>query len=146
VYRPMTLAAAFAGLVLATPLPAALADTTLQPDERGGVEFLSKDGELRCGITEEEVVCSSHHFKNPPLQDGQPTNGVIFHQDGAFRYAIGDSATPSDKLPRLDYGTYHAVGWTIVAADDGSLKFTYDALGRTMYVSLDKVTTSDYPG
>jgi hypothetical protein len=140
--RTMTLAIAFAGLVLTAPLPMALADTTLQPDQWGGVSFRTQSEQLRCGVTKEQVVCSSHHFTNPPLQNGVPTNGVIFHNDGAFRYAIGDSATPADKLLALTPGTYHAVGWTIVAAEDGSLTFTYDADGNSMYVSLDKVTTT----
>jgi hypothetical protein len=38
----------------------------------------------------------------------------------------------------LDYRTYRAVGWTIVAAEDGT-RFTNDRTGHGMFVSIENV-------
>ena len=40
----------------------------------------------------------------------------------------------------IDYRTYSAVGWTIVATTDGT-RFTNDRTGHGAFVSIEKVET-----
>ena len=111
--------------------------TTLQPNERGSVYFYTKAQKVFCAVDESSVSCQAK-FTNTPLQDGVRTNGVRFTRDGAVDYVIGDA----DVRPELtlDYTTYRAFGWTIVAADDDSVAFRYNATDHGIYVSIDKVT------
>jgi len=110
--------------------------TTLQPNERGFVYFYTKSRKVFCAVDDERVSCQYPMRTN---RDGVRSNGVTFTRDGSVDYVIGDADVRPDLT--LDYKTYRAFGWTIVAADDDSLAFRYDATGHGIHVSIDKVTT-----
>jgi hypothetical protein len=115
----------------ATPAPGA---EVLAP-ENGYVFIETKSGQTRCQLNEDEVGCEAQ-FTNSPTQDGVRTNGVRLTADGAVDWIVGNLG--DIPVVTLDYRTYRAVGWTIVAAEDGT-RFTNDRTGHGMFVSIEKV-------
>jgi hypothetical protein len=107
------------------------------PPENGYVFVETKSGKTRCQINEDEVGCEAQ-FTNSPMQDGVRANGVRLTADGAVEWIVGNLG----DIPAvtLDYRTYGAVGWTIVAAKDGT-RFTNDRTGRGMVVAVEGVET-----
>ena len=82
----------------------------------------------------DNVGCESD--SNAPVVDGQPANGVEVSSGGSSRWVLGNlGAMPTTTI---DYGTYSAVGWTIVADSTGTT-FTNDGTGHGMFVSTDRV-------
>lgn len=75
-------------------------------------------------------------------QYGTQMNLAVVRPNGALTWDIGnipgsDQALASDIV--LDYGqTYHINGWTILPTFDGT-RFTSDATGHGMFVSIDNV-------
>jgi hypothetical protein len=57
--------------------------------------------------------------------------------DGQFQWVKADLGE-LEGIVTMEYQTYGAVGWTIVATADGT-KFTNDRTGRGMTVSTEKV-------
>lgn len=95
----------------------------------------TKSGKTRCQLDEQEVGCEST-FTNAPEVDGMPANGVRLSADGELSWVVGNlGAIPAVTL---DYRTYSALGWTIEAAESGT-RFTNDATGRGMVVSVEGV-------
>ena len=105
------------------------------PPENGYVFIETKSGQTRCQLNEDEVGCEAQ-FTNTPMQDGVRTNGVRLTADGAVDWIVGNLG--DRPVVTLDYRTYRALGWTIVAAEDGT-RFTNDRTGHGMFVSIEKV-------
>jgi hypothetical protein len=107
----------------------------LPPDDSGYVFIETKSGQIRCQLEEQSVGCEAP-FENPPVQGGQPANGVTVSADGSMRWIVGNLG----DIPAvtIDYRTYSAVGWTIVATSDG-IRFTDQATKHGMFVSIEKV-------
>lgn len=115
----------------AAPAPGA---EVLAP-ENGYVFIETKSGQTRCQLNEDEVGCEAQ-FTNSPMQDGVRTNGVRLTADGTVDWIVGNLG--DIPVVTLDYRTYRAVGWTIVAAENGT-RFTNDRTGHGMFVSIGKV-------
>jgi hypothetical protein len=117
-----------------TPAPPAPGAEVLAP-ENGYVFIETKSGQTRCQLNEDEVGCEAQ-FTSSPMRDGVRTNGVRLTADGAVEWIVGNLG--DIPVVTLDYRTYRAVGWTIVAAEDGT-RFTNDRTGHGMFVSVEKV-------
>jgi hypothetical protein len=109
----------------------------LPPQESGYVFIETKSGQTRCQINEGEVGCEAQ-FTNSPMQDGVRANGVRLTADGAVEWVVGNLG--DIPVVTLDYRTYRALGWTIVAAEDGT-RFTNDDTGHGMVVAIEGVET-----
>lgn len=72
------------------------------------------------------------------MQDGTRANGVNLSADGTVDWVLGNLG--DIPVVTIDYRTYSAVGWTIVASSDGT-RFTNDRTGHGMFVSIEKVET-----
>jgi hypothetical protein len=121
-----------------TPTPTApTPDAEVLPPENGYVFIETKSGQTRCQLNEDAVGCEAP-FTNAPLQDGVRANGVRLTADGAVEWVVGNLG--DIPVVTLDYRTYRAVGWTIVAAEDGT-RFTNDDTGHGMVVAIEGVET-----
>ena len=108
---------------------------TLAPSDTGYVYIETKSGLTRCQLNAKSVGCESD-FTNPPVVNGAPANGVEVTADGTVQWIsgnLGDIPT----VP-LDYATYHAVGWTIDAREDGT-QFTNDGTSHGLFISTEGV-------
>ena len=109
----------------------------LPPDQNGYVFIETKSGKTRCQINKTSVGCEAD-FTNSPLQDGEHANGVNITANGSVQWVLGNlGAIPTVTI---DYKTYDAAGWTIIATTDGT-RFTNNGTGHGMFVSIEKVTT-----
>lgn len=107
---------------------------TLPPD--GGFVFIeTKSGLTRCQIDTSSVACEAQ-FTNSPMVDGGRANGVEVTAAGEQRWVLGNLG--DIPVVTIDYRTYAAVGWTIVA-DDAGTRFTNDATRHGMFVSVERV-------
>ncbi len=109
----------------------------LPPDESGYVFIETKSGQTRCQIDEQAVGCEAP-FTNSPMQDGVRANGVNLTADGDVEWIVGNLG--DIPVVTIDYRTYSAVGWTIVATSDGT-RFTNQRTKHGMFVSIEKVET-----
>ena len=109
----------------------------LPPDESGYVFIETKSGQTRCQIDEEAVGCEAP-FTNAPMQDGVRANGVNLTAGGSVEWIVGNLG--DIPVVTIDYRTYSAVGWTIVATSDGT-RFTNQRTRHGMFVSIEKVET-----
>jgi hypothetical protein len=109
----------------------------LSPDESGYVFIETKSGQIRCQIDEQAVGCEAQ-FTNTPMQDGVRANGVNLTADGTVGWIVGNLG--DIPVVTIDYRTYSAVGWTIVATSDGT-RFTNQRTKHGMFVSIEKVET-----
>lgn len=108
---------------------------TLPPNDNGYVYIETRSGKTRCQISADNVGCESD-FSDAPIIDGQPATGVEISAGGSNRWVLGNlGAMPTTTI---DYATYQAVGWTIVADGTGTT-FTNDTTGHGMFVSTDRV-------
>ena len=107
------------------------------PDDSGYVFIETKSGQTRCQIDEQSVGCEAP-FTNTPMQDGVRANGVNLSADGTVRWIVGNLG--DIPVVTIDYRTYSAVGWTIVATSDGT-RFTNQRTKHGMFVSIEKVET-----
>jgi len=108
---------------------------TLEPNANGYVYIETKSGITRCQISANTVGCESE-FTDSPIIDGVHANGVEVSASGSNRWVLGNlGAMPTTAI---DYDTYQAVGWTIVAGSDGT-RFTNDDTGHGMFVSTERV-------
>jgi hypothetical protein len=107
------------------------------PPENGYVFIETKSGQTRCQLSQDEVGCEAP-FTNSPLQDGLRANGVRLTADGSVEWIVGNLG--DIPVVTLDYRTYRALGWTIVATEDGT-RFTNDDTGRGMVVAIEGVET-----
>jgi len=117
--------------------PNAAGAIPLPPDQNGYVFIETKSGVTRCQINQDTVGCEAP-FTNSPLQDGEHANGVSINTGGKVQWVLGNlGAIPTVTI---DYKTYAAQGWTIIANADGT-RFTNDQTKHGMFVSVDKVNT-----
>lgn len=108
---------------------------TLPPNAAGYVYIETRSGKTRCQISADNVGCESD-FSDAPIVDGQPATGVEVSASGSNRWVLGNlGAMPTTTI---DYATYGAVGWTIVADSTGTT-FTNDSTGHGMFISTDRV-------
>ena len=108
---------------------------TLPPNASGYVYIETRSGKTRCQISADNVGCESD-FSEAPVVDGQPATGVEVSAGGSNRWVLGNlGAMPTTTI---DYDTYSAVGWTIVADSTGTT-FTNDDTGHGMFISTDRV-------
>lgn len=120
----------------------------------------TQSGNTRCEVNPNTVVCQylpgfAQAPVDPPI-NCPPPPGTYGHctgpahwdlatvtSSGQFRWDEGNipggpSAMASDLV--LNYGhTYNGQGWTI-AADEQGTRFTNDATGHGMFVSIDNVS------
>jgi hypothetical protein len=119
-----------------SPTPPAGA-VPLKPDQNGYVFIETKSGLTRCQINKDSVGCEAP-FTHSPLQDGEHANGVSVTAGGTVNWVLGNlGAIPTVTI---DYKTYDAQGWTIIATTDGT-RFTNEHTHHGMFVSIDKVST-----
>jgi len=116
--------------VAATP-PAAEA----LPPQNGYVFITTKSGQTRCQISTAEVACEAP-FTSSPVVDGAPANGVRVTADGQLKWVLGNLG--DIPVVPIDYRTYSAQGWTIVATEDGT-RFTNDGTSHGMFVAIGGV-------
>ena len=105
------------------------------PPENGYVFIETKSGKTRCQINDDEVDCEST-FTNSPVIDGMHANGVRLSASGEVHWLVGNLG--DIPVVTLDYRTYHAVGWSIDAGENGT-RFTNDRTGHGMVVAVDGV-------
>lgn len=118
-----------------TPAPTVTPGVTVLRPENGYVFIETKSGKTRCQISVDKVGCESA-FSNPPIVNGEPANGVEVTAGGSARFIVGNLGDP--PVVTLDYGTYSAVGWTIVADADGT-RFTNAASHHGLFISVTGV-------
>ena len=109
----------------------------LPPDDSGYVFIATKSGQTRCQISNTAVGCEAP-FTNTPIKEGERANGVNVTSGGAVEWIVGNLG--DIPVVTIDYRTYSAVGWTIVATSDGT-RFTNDRTGHGAFVSIDRVET-----
>ncbi len=107
----------------------------LPPADAGYVFIETKSGQTRCQLNEREVDCEAQ-FTNSPVKNGIQANGVRLTADGTMEWVVGNLG--DIPVVTIDYRTYSAVGWTIVATSDGT-RFTNQATKHGMFVSIEKV-------
>ena len=120
-----------------TPSPTTTAPPTAEalPPQNGYVFITTKSGQTRCQISATEVGCEAP-FTNPPTVGGVPANGVRLTAGGQVEWISGNLG--DIPVVTIDYRTYSAVGWTIVATEDGT-RFTNDATRHGMSVAIQGV-------
>jgi hypothetical protein len=109
----------------------------LAPQESGYVFIEPKSGQIHCQLDRQSVACEAL-FADAPLQDGVRANGVNTSADGSVAWIVGNLG--DIPVVTIDYRTYSAVGWTIVATTDGT-RFTNQKTKHGMFVSIEKVET-----
>ena len=121
----------------ASPTPTAAPPSAVEalPPQNGYVFIETKSGQTRCQISADEVGCEAP-FANPPVVDGSPANGVQLTARGQLRWIVGNLG--DIPVVTMDYRTYAAEGWTIVATEAGT-RFTNDRSSHGMFVSIEKV-------
>jgi hypothetical protein len=107
------------------------------PPQNGYVFIETKSGLTRCQINVDAVGCEAA-FTNSPVVDGGQANGVRLTPDGQIQWVLGNLG--DIPVVTIDYRTYSAQGWTIVATEQGT-RFTNDRTQHGMFVSIQKVDT-----
>jgi len=108
----------------------------LPPNTEGVVYISTKSGKTHCAISTDSVTCEAQ-FTDSPIIDGQHANDVKVTNATGVQWTVGNMGTHPDTVT-LDYQTYHAQGWTIVASSSGT-RFTNDQTGHGMLVSVSHV-------
>ena len=123
-------------LTAPTPTPTAAPPAAeALPPQNGYVFIETKSAKTRCQISAEEVGCESA-FTNPPEVDGLPASGVRLTAAGQVQWTDGNLG--DIPVETIDYRTYSAEGWTIVATEDGT-RFTNDGTRHGMFISVSGV-------
>ena len=105
------------------------------PAQNGYVFIETKSGQTRCQISAPEVACEAP-FTNSPVVNGLAANGVRVTAPGRLEWVSGNLG--DIPVVTIDYRTYSAEGWTIVAAEDGT-RFTNHATRHGMFVAIERV-------
>jgi hypothetical protein len=136
-FRASTLSAAIAVAVL--PAPVASAD----PSDFQYVR--TETAAVRCVMSAAHVACeraSIDGFPGAPKSQSGPGNWNVAGVDagGAFEWGEGNIGGVDAGEVTLTYGqSYHFKGWTVDPSFDGT-RFTNDASGHGMFVSIDRVS------
>ncbi|RDH76925.1 hypothetical protein DVS77_19015 [Mycolicibacterium moriokaense] len=121
------------------PAPSAAAD----PNDYQYVRTVS--GAVRCVISADHVGCersSADGFPGAPKSQSGPGNWNVagVDADGVFNWGEGNIGGVDADQVTLTYGqTFHVKGWTVAPSFDGT-RFTNDASGRGMFVSIQHVS------
>jgi len=124
-------------LISTTP-PAVPPAIPLTPNDQGYVRVQTKSGSTSCSINAELVACRTNANNWPTMPDGQHYHVASINANGEFHWVNADLGLLEGKVT-MDYQTYSAEGWTIVASPDGT-KFTNDRTGHGMSVDTQSVT------
>lgn len=122
---------------ISSPSPTAAPPPTAEalPPQNGYVFVTTKSGQTRCQVSTTEVGCEAP-FTDAPTVDGAPANGVRMTAGGQLTWILGNLG--DIPVVTMDYRTYAAVGWTIVATEDGT-RFTNDGTRHGMFVAIQGV-------
>jgi hypothetical protein len=123
--------------VVSTSTPPTPSVIELSPNDHGYVRVATKSGMTRCSLNLELVACHTAGDNWPRGSDGHPFHVASVTSDGQFQWVKADLGE-LEGIVTMEYQTYGAVGWTIVATADGT-KFTNDRTGHGMTVSTEKV-------
>jgi hypothetical protein len=107
------------------------------PPQNGYVFIETRSGKTRCQISAADVGCEAA-FTSAPVIDGTRANGVQLTADGHMQWIVGNLG--DIPVVTIDYRTYEAEGWTIVATEQGT-RLTNDRTQHGMFVSIEKVET-----
>jgi hypothetical protein len=134
-----TTAAAISPPTASAPTAAA----TSVPNAGKFVYLRTVSGKTRCLVQPDQVTCETSGFPQAPVdQSGLHFDDAVVTAAGNFQWQeanIGGGGQPNDFT--LNYQqTYTALGWTIVAAENGT-RFTKDGTGHGMFVSIDDVNS-----
>lgn len=104
------------------------------PANGNGYTFVqTRSGKARCRVSATGAGCQLTFDKpGPRTESGDTANGVNVGSDGELTYVLGDIGVVAPVT--LDYRTYTARGWTIVASEEGT-SFTNDETGHGMVVN-----------
>ncbi len=105
----------------------------------------TKSGQMRCAVTATSVACERTSVDGFPQAPASSTAGVRWNlagvdARGVFSWNEGNIGGPGvDDDLVLEYGvTRQMSGWSVEARSDGT-RFTNDATGRGMFVSIENV-------
>lgn len=139
------IAAGFAGggvsegySLISTSTPPAPA-IPLTPNGQGYVRVETKSGSTGCSINAELVACQTAANNWPTTPSGRNYHTVSVTSDGQLHWVEADLGALEGRVT-MDFQTYSAQGWTIVATPD-STRFTSDRSGHGMSVSDQSVTS-----
>jgi len=124
--------------LISTTTQSAPPATPLTPVDGKYVRIETKSGAVSCSITTELVACRTAANNWPNDSNGRPNHVASVNANGEFHWLQADLGLLEGKV-RLDYQTYSAQGWTIVASPDRT-KFANDRTGHGMTVSVQSVT------
>ncbi|GAB3136047.1 hypothetical protein GCM10027289_30900 [Tsukamurella serpentis] len=104
-------------------------------DNGNGYTFMqTRSGKARCRVSETGAGCQLQFAQPVPrTESGDGANGVNVGSDGVLTYVLGDIGV-ADPVT-LDYRTYTARGWTIVATEEATT-FTNQRTGHGMIVNI----------
>ena len=125
--------------LISTATPPASPAIPLPPNDHGYVRVVTKSGSTACSINSELVACHASPNNWTTGTDGQHFHTASVNANGEFHWVNADLGELEGRVT-LDYQTYSAQGWTIVAGPDGT-KFTNDRSGHGMTVSVESVTS-----
>jgi hypothetical protein len=112
------------------------AGTVLPPNANGYVFIETKSGKTHCLIATDHVACEAE-FTNAPIISGQQAHDISVNRDGTSEWVIANLGLLEGRFT-LDYQTYQALGWTIVADSTGTT-FTNNQTHHGMFVTIDEV-------
>jgi hypothetical protein len=125
---------------------AVLVAPTASADEPSDYQYVrTQSGAVRCVISAPHVGCersSIDGFPGAPKSQSGPGNWNIAGIDagGAFAWGEGNiGGIDADEVTLLYGQIYRFKGWTVLPAFDGT-RFTNDASGHGVFVSIDRVT------
>lgn len=124
--------------LISTSTPPAPSAIPLTPNGQGYVRVETQSGSTGCSITAELVACQTAANNWPMTPGGQHFHTVSVTSDGELHWVEADLGALEGRVT-LDFQTYSAPGWTIVATPDNT-RFTNDRSGHGMSVSDQSVT------
>ena len=125
--------------LVSTSTPPAPPAIPLTPNGQGYVRVETKSGSTGCSINTELVACQTAANNWPTTPGGRHYHTVSVTSDGQLHWVEADLGALEGRVT-LDFQTYSAQGWTIVANQD-STRFTNDQSGHGMSVSDQGVTS-----
>lgn len=123
--------------LISTSTPPAPPAIPLTPNGQGYVRVESKSGSTGCSINTDLVACHTAANNWPTTPGGRHYHTVSVSSDGQLHWVEADLGALEGRVT-LDFQTYSAPGWTIVAAPD-STRFISDRSGHGMSVSDQSV-------
>jgi hypothetical protein len=117
---------------MSTTTSAVQSAISLKPNDHGYVRVEIQSNATACSITTELVACQTTSG-NWHDANGQRQHTVSVNADGGFHWVDADLGELQGRV-RLDFRTYTAQGWTIVA-ELADTKFVNDRTGHGMTVT-----------